>query len=85
MISLDINKVLNVVETVQEEENCIFTPEEVVEVYLYTIRKCRAIGKDKEYFYILLEDELRNHLVRSCINNVFNENRKETEKCVTFA
>lgn len=73
---LDPVRTMQVVNEVSEKTQYIFAPEEVVETIRYTIRKCELNGKDEEYFYILLENELRDYLMRAYINLMGEENRR---------
>ena len=74
----DINaqRTMQVLVEVEEKTNYIFSPEEVIETVRYTIRKCELNGKDEEYFYLLLQDELEQHLMRAYINMRGEENRR---------
>ena len=69
-------RVMEVLTEVEEQTNCIFSPEEAVETIQYAIRKCELNGKDSEYFYILLRDELEQYLMRAYINMWGEENRR---------
>ena len=73
----DIIRTLETVSKVSDELEYIFTPEEVRETYHHTIRKCELNGKDEEYFSILLDNELRDLLMRRAINRLGAANRKE--------
>ena len=73
---LDPVRAMQVVNEVSEKTQYIFAPEEVVETIRYTIRKCELNGKDEEYFYILLENELTDYLMRAYINLMGEENRR---------
>lgn len=73
---LDPVRTMQVVNEVSEKTQYIFAPEEVVETIRYTIRKCELNGKNEEYFYILLENELRDYLMRAYINLMGEENRR---------
>lgn len=45
-----------------------FDFETVCEIVRYTALKLRTLGKDAEYFPVLLESELRDHAARTTIN-----------------
>lgn len=74
----DINaqRTMQVLAEVEEKTNYIFSPEEVIETVRYAIRKCELNGKDEEYFYLLLQDELEQYLMRAYINMQGEENRR---------
>lgn len=74
----DINaeRTTQVLVEVEEKTNYIFSPEEVIETVQYAIRKCEMNGKDEEYFYLLLQDELEQYLTRAYINMQGEENRR---------
>lgn len=58
-------------EAVREVESSIgycFRPEDIKETIQHTLRKCELNGKDEEYFYYLLQNELKDLLTRTCIN-----------------
>lgn len=64
----DIVRTMAVVTEVEDAIGYIFEPEEVAETVDFTIRKCEVNGKDEEYFFLLLEDELRDLRMRQVIN-----------------
>lgn len=64
----DIARTMDVMVRVSVGMGVFFEPEEVSEAYHRSIRKCELNGKDEEYFYILLEDELKNIKLRQLIN-----------------
>lgn len=68
MLDIQPGKVLEVVIEVEEKIGYIFAPEEISQTVNHTIRKCEFNGKDTAYFYILLENELRDYLMRTYIN-----------------
>lgn len=77
--NLDADRALAVVNEVSEKMNYFFDDEEVIEIVQYTIRKCEMNGKDEEYFYILLENELEDYLMRAYINYMGEMNRRKQE------
>ena len=80
--NLDVTRTMQVVNEVSERAQYIFGPEEVIQTVRHTIRKCELNGKDEEYFYILLENELRDYLMRAYINLTGEENRRRKEENV---
>lgn len=81
----DVARTMDVVTEVEEETGYIFDPSEVSEIVHYAIRKCELNGKDEEYFYLLLPDELRQYLIRAYINMRGEENRRRKELCAAYA
>lgn len=82
--NLDADRALAVVNEVSEKMNYFFDDEEVIEIVQYAIRKCEMNGKDEKYFYILLENELEDYLMRAYINYMGEMNRRKQEnvRCV---
>lgn len=76
MLDIQPDKVMEVVMEVEEKVGYIFDPEEVAQTVDHTIRKCELNKKDTAYFYILLENELRDYLMRAYINLLGEENRR---------
>lgn len=72
---IDVGRTLEVIDRVSERLNYIFCPKEIADTVEYTIRKCEMNGKDEEYFYLLLEDELEQSLMRAYINYRGEQNR----------
>lgn len=77
--NLDADRALAVVNETSEKMNYFFDDEEVIEIVQYAIRKCEMNGKDEEYFYILLENELEDYLMRAYINYMGEMNRRKQE------
>jgi len=78
----DSTKVNRVVKEVSEGANHNFTPSEVANMISYTVRKCELNGKDEEYFYILLENELKDSLIRGHINRMGEDNKRRAMQYV---
>lgn len=82
---VDIARAMEVVSEVSVKAGYVFEPEDVSNVIRHTARKCDLNGKDVEYFYILLENELRDFLVRASVNALGELNRRRKELCAMFA
>lgn len=82
---VDIAKAMEIVSEVSVKTGYVFEPEEVSETIRHTARKCDLNGKDVEYFYILLENELRDFLMRASINALGELNRRRKELCAMCA
>lgn len=82
--NLNADRALAVVNEVSERLNYFFDDEEIIEIVQYTIRKCEMNSKDEEYFYILLENELSDYVMRAYINYMGEMNRRKREnvRCV---
>jgi hypothetical protein len=68
MLDIQPDKVMEVVEKVEDKTHYLFEPHEVTESVQFTVRKCEMNKKDTMYFYVLLENELTDFLQRSIIN-----------------
>lgn len=82
---LNQDRISEVVGEVEAQTGCDFSPDEVKWVVQYTIRKCELNGKDAEYFYLLLRDELRDFLFRAYINAVGMLNQRRRDQCAKCA
>lgn len=82
---IDEAKTLEVIERVQSKTGYIYCPKELFDIISYSIRKCELNGKDEDYFYLLLEDELEQYLMRAYINMRGEENRRRRELCAVSA
>ena len=65
---LNTDELMDIILEVQEKAGCWFSAEEVCEITQYTIRKAELNGKDESYVPILLENELKDFLMRKKIN-----------------
>lgn len=83
--SFDVERTLAIVEYVESRTGYIYCPMELVDIIQYAIRKCELNGKDEEYFYLLLPDELEQYLMRAYINMRGEENRRRKELCAVSA
>lgn len=72
----DVERTWGIVDEVQQRTGYIYCPKELAEIIQYAIRKCELNGKDEEYFYLLLPDELEQYLMRAYINMRGEENRR---------
>ena len=61
-------KIRAILSKVNEETGQNIGDEEAANIYRYTKRKCRIIGKGRRYIPILYENELKDYLMRSAIN-----------------
>lgn len=77
----DVERTWAIVDEIQKRTGCTYCPRELTEIIQYAIRKCELNGKDEEYFYLLLPDELEQHLMRAYINIRGEENRRRKEQC----
>lgn len=82
---VDIVRAMQTVSEVSLKTGYVFSPEEVTGTIQHTARKCELNGKDIEYFYILLENELRDFLMRASINALGELNRRRKELCAMCA
>jgi len=85
MEDLDQSRIAEVVDEVEAQTGYNFFPCELAGVIQLTIRKCEAKGKDTEYFYLLLRDELKDFLFRAHINAMWILNQRREEQCVKSA
>ena len=65
---LNVEELNTVVMDVQQRMGVQFCPKDVYDTLQYTIRKAELNGKDESYIPILLENELRDFLMRNRIN-----------------
>lgn len=82
---VDAGRTMQVVSEVQAKTGYVFDPDEAAGVIQHTARKCELNGKDESYFYILLENELRDFLMRARINALGRLNERRRELCVMCA
>lgn len=82
---VDPVRAMQIVSEVSAKTGYAFRPEETVEIIQHTARKCELNSKDLEYFYILLENELRDFLMRASINALGELNRRRRELCAIYA
>lgn len=83
--ALDTERVAEVIEAVADRIGWDFQPHDIVAIIQHTICKCQMNGKDNEYFYLLLEDELQSFLVRAEINAIGQQNLRRHKQCVVIA
>lgn len=62
---LDAGRALAVVDAAMNRLGQILSPEEQMEVIALAIRKCEMNEKDEEYFYLMLDDEMKWYIVFS--------------------
>lgn len=79
----DLAKALDIAERVAWETGYQYGLSELRGIFNHTIRKCQINGQGIEYSYILLEDELRQHLMRLAINvkgelNHYEQKRRQS-------
>lgn len=77
--NIDEERTLKIIEKVEKETGYTYCPMEIANIVQYAIRKCELNGKDEEYFYILLPDELEQYLMRAYINLRGEQNRRRKE------
>lgn len=65
---LDNDRLREIERSVSRKIGFIFEAEDVAYIGAFTARKCEINGKDREYFYILFENELRDFAARATIN-----------------
>ena len=83
--SIDEERTLKIIEEVEEETGYTYCPMEIADIVQYAIRKCEMNGKDEEYFYLLLPDELEHYLMRAYINWRGEQNKRRRELCAASA
>lgn len=66
--NFDVERTWAIVDEIQKRTGYTYCPKELTEIIQYAIRKCGLNGKDEEYFYLLLPDELEQYLMRAYIN-----------------
>lgn len=67
---LDADRLVGIVESVENETGWIFEPHEAEETLRYTIRKAELNGEDTDYIFILFRSELKDKIMRDKINCV---------------
>lgn len=77
----DVERTWAIVDEIQKRTGYTYCPKELTEIIQYAIRKCELNGKDEEYFYLLLPDELEQYLMRAYINARSEENRRRKKQC----
>ena len=82
---VDPVRAMQIVSEVSAKTGYAVKSEETVKIIQHTARKCELNGKDLEYFYILLENELRDFLMRASINALGELNRRRRELCAIYA
>lgn len=83
--SFDEERTLEIIEKVEKETGYTYCPMEIADIVQCAIRKCELNGKDEEYFYLLLPDELKQYLMRAYINMRGEQNRRRRELCAASA
>lgn len=62
---LDAGRTLAVVDAAMDRLGQRLSPEKQMEVIALAIRKCEMSEKDEEYFYLMLDDEMKWYIVFS--------------------
>lgn len=85
--AIDLGRAEAIVEQVSQKTGFVFEDEEISQTIEYTKRKCELNGKDKDYFYLLFENELEDLIQRYYINlrGFINQMRKEEQRCAKSA
>lgn len=65
---ISAEEMTDIVYDVQARVGYRFDLMEVFEIARYTVRKAELAGKDESYVPILFENELRDFVMRKCIN-----------------
>lgn len=83
--TFDEERTLEIIEEVQNRTGYTYCPMELFDIIQYAIRKCELNGKDEEYFYLLLPDELEQYLMWAYINWQGEQNKRRKELCAVNA
>ncbi len=65
---LDNEKLIEIERGVSRKIGFIFEAEDIAYIGALTARKCEINHKDRDYFYILFENEMRDFAARAAIN-----------------